>query len=180
MQWVTHHRTGWVLDCLRHPTEAHLVLHRATCAAIKRPASKRTHWTTGKHQKICSLDAEQLQAWAQDQTGHRPADCPECLPQNQVSAETHLTRLDRDILEIVLEVASIHIDEDDGEYRLTIGKAARCLGKTEGQLMPSVARLVADEMLILVGGAPALNFPRRARCSGRLPRPCAPSPITLP
>ncbi len=91
-----------------------------------------------------------------------------------------MTRLDREILEIVLEVASIHLDEDDGEYRLTIGKAARCLGKTEGQLMPSVARLVADEMLILAGGARAPYFPRRARCSCRRPRPCEPSPITLP
>lgn len=55
LHWVTHHRTGFVLDCLRHSTKAQMVLHRATCPQIKRSESKRTHWTTGKRQKGCSL-----------------------------------------------------------------------------------------------------------------------------
>jgi hypothetical protein len=153
LNWATHHRTGFVLDCLRHPTKAHLVLHRATCPEIKRSESKRTHWTTGKHLKGCSLEIEQLKVWAKDQAGHEPTDCAQCLPQQEIESETHLTKLDRDILEIVLEIASIHIDENDDGYSLTVGTVARCLGKTEGQLMPAFARLVDDEMLVMLGNA---------------------------
>lgn len=151
LHWVTHHRTGFVLDCLRHPTKAHLVLHRATCPEIKHSASKRTHWTTGKHQKGCSLDLEQLKIWSKDQAGHEPAYCPECSPQQEIETETHLTKLDRDILEVVLEVASIHIDENDHAYTLTVGMVARCLGKSEGQLTPALFRLVDDGLLVLSG-----------------------------
>ena len=151
LNWVTHHRTGFVLDCLRHPTKAHLILHRATCPAVKRSASKRTHWTTGKHMKGCSLDIEQLKTWGKDQTEHEPTYCSQCSPQHEVVTEAHLTRLDRDILETVLEFASLHIDENDHAYSLTVGMMARCFGKTEGQLMAALARLVDDEMLLLAG-----------------------------
>ncbi|HEX4145940.1 MAG TPA: hypothetical protein VHY91_20735 [Pirellulales bacterium] len=139
------------MDCLRRPTKAHLVLHRATCPEIKRSPSPRTHWTTGKHMKGCSLEVEQLKAWALDQAEHEPTDCARCSPQHEIETEVHLTKLDRDILEIVLEIASIHIDENDDGYRLTVGKVARCLGKTEGQLTPALARLVDDELLVVSG-----------------------------
>ncbi len=153
LNWVTHHRTGFVLDCLRHPTKAHLVLHRATCPEIKHSGSKQTHWTTGKHLKGCSLEIEALKTWGKDQTGHEPTDCARCTPQQAIDAEVHLTKLDRDIIEIVLEIASIHIDENDDAYSLTVGTVARCVGKTAGQLMPALARLVDDKMLVILGKA---------------------------
>lgn len=149
--WVAHHRTGFVLDSLRHPSKRHLVLHRATCPEIKQAASKRTHWTTGKHMKGCSLDIEQLKAWALDLAGHEPADCPHCKPNETILAEPHLTRLDRDILDYVLEIASIHVDEIDFAYSLTVGMVARCLGKTEGQLVAGLERLASDGLLTVPG-----------------------------
>ncbi len=147
LNWVTHHRTGFVLDCLRHPTKAHLVLHRATCADIKQSRSRHTHWTTGKHMKACSLRAEELVDWARDQTEHEPAICPHCSPHEPPASDPHLTRLDRDILDYVLEIASYHMEADDHDYHLTLGMVARCLGKTAGQLMAALGRLVEGEML---------------------------------
>lgn len=151
LNWVTHHRLGFVLDCLRHPTKAHLVLHRATCHEIKRSESKRTHWTTGKHMKGCSLDLEQLQTWAKEQTEHEGSFCPQCTPEQKVEVETHLTKLDRNILDYVLEIASVHMTEDDQSYSLTVGMIARCFRKTEGQLMSALSRLVEDGLLVVVG-----------------------------
>jgi len=153
LNWVLHHRTGFVLDCLRHPTKARLVIHRATCPEIKRSESKRTHWTTGKHAKGCSLDIEQLKAWAKDQTGHEPTYCSQCSPHQEIETQTHLTKLDRDILDVVLEIASIHIDENDQAYALTLGMVARCLAKTEGQLTAALARLIDDGLLVISGKA---------------------------
>lgn len=171
LNWVTHHRTGFVLDCLRHPTKAHLVLHRATCSEVKRADSKRTHWTTGKHMKGCSLDCEQLKAWANDQAGHEPTDCPQCTPQQDVEIEPHLTKMDRDILDFVLEIASVHLDDIDYAYTLTVGMVARALGKTEGQLMAALVRLVGDELLSTTGKAkPGEDLPSRCRV---LPTPKA-------
>ena len=91
LYWVAHHRSAFVLDCLRHPTKAHLVVHRATCPEIKRSESKRTHWTTGKHMKGCAADIQQLTAWAMEQTENEPAFCPLCSPQTAIEIETHLT-----------------------------------------------------------------------------------------
>jgi hypothetical protein len=151
LNWVTHHRTGFVLDCLRHPTKTHLVLHRATCPEIKRSESKRTHWTTGKHMKGCSIDLGQLQTWAKEQTEHDPTFCPQCSPQLIVETEHHLTKLDRDILDFVLEIAAAHMDDDERPYALNVGMVARCLDKTEGQLAAAFGRLVEDGMLSLMG-----------------------------
>ncbi len=151
LNWVTHHRTGFVLDCLRHPTKAHSVLHRATCPDIKHSASKRTHWTTGKHLKGCSLQLAELQAWTKEQTEHEPTFCPQCSPEKEIESEDHLTKLDRHILEFVQEIASVHMAEDDQTYSLTVGMVARCLGKTEGQLKSSMERLIEEGLLIVSG-----------------------------
>lgn len=162
LNWVTHHRAGFVLDCLRHPTKAHLVLHRATCPEIKHSSSKRTHWTTGKHMKGCALDVEQLNVWATDQTEHEAADCPRCTPRQEVEVETHLTKLDHHILEYVLEIASVHVDECDFAYSLTVGMVARCFGKTEGQLMTAFRRLIDDGLLSVMGSVkPSDMLPSR-------------------
>lgn len=152
LNWVTHHRQGFVLDCLRHLTKSHLFVHRATCPAIKHAESKRSHWTTGKHMKGCSLVLEQLITWAKDQTDHEPTFCPDCSPQSGEERETHLTRLDRNILDYVLDIASAHIEDDDSGYSLNIAMIARCFDKSEGQLMAALNRL-SDEGLLIIQGA---------------------------
>lgn len=168
LNWVTHHRTGFVLDCLRHPTKAHLKLHRATCPEIKQSGSKRTHWTTGRHMKGCAVDSAQLQAWALDQVGCEAGACPQCTPDREPAAdephaEMHLTRLDQEILSAVLDIAACHLDDDDHAYALTVGGIGRCLDKTEGQLAAALARLVEGGLLRL-GTALAAGKAPAARC----------------
>ncbi len=150
LSWVTHHRSGFVLDCSRKPSKHHLTLHRATCPSVKHSATKKTHWTTGQHMKACSLDAEELKAWAKEQTSVEPSGCVECLiaPDQQAQEmPLHLTKLDQEILSFVLEVAALHLDEGSGLYWLNIGMVAKCLDKTPGQLSTALGRLVVDGLL---------------------------------
>lgn len=150
LYWVTHHRGGYVLDCHRKPAPAHLVLHRATCPKIKHLEHKKTHWTTGQHMKVCSLDAGPLRAWAVEQADAEPTDCPECfaVPELHPSDEpAHLTKLDKEILDFVLEAATLHLDDNLGAYWLSVGMIAKCFDKTPAQLSAALERLVADGLL---------------------------------
>jgi hypothetical protein len=152
LSWVTHHRHGFVLDCNRKPTKHHLILHRATCPDVKHSASRTTHWTTGHHMKACSLDAEELRVWANDETGAEPNGCVSCLvAQGQPSSDEplHLTKLDHEILSFVLEVAMLHLDQQSGVYWLNVGMVAKCLDKTPAQLNAAVSRLVLDGLLMV-------------------------------
>jgi hypothetical protein len=154
LSWVTHHRAGYVLDTLRNPSKKHGTLHRATCSQTKRADSKRTHWTTGRHMKACSLQLDELVAWFAEQTGAPPADCPQCQPSASATeqdathhSEPHLTKLARDVLSFVLEVATIHLDQPDEAYSLDVGDIARCFGKTPGQLAAVFLQLVDDDLI---------------------------------
>lgn len=150
LAWVTHHRCGFVLDCSRKPSKHHLMLHRATCPSVKHSATKKTHWTTGQHMKACSLDAEELKAWAREQTEAEPSGCVDCLiapDQHGQEMPLHLTKLDQEILSFVLEVAALHLDEGSGPYWLNVGMVAKCLAKTPGQLSAALGRLVVDGLL---------------------------------
>ncbi len=151
LNWVTHHRTGFVLDCLRHPAKGPVVLHRTTCSLIKQSTSQRTHWTLGKHLKGCSLDLDELKTWVREQTEREATYCSQCSPEREVEIEPHLTRLDRDILDYVIDIALSHIDEADHAYSLTVGMVARCLGKSEAQLGAALQRLTAEGLLVLTG-----------------------------
>src|SRR5947207_1006333 len=98
--WVTHHRRGFVLDSHRRPAKHAAVLHRASCSDVKHSQTKKTHWTTGPHLKACSLDADELRAWATQETGSEPTDCPSCLAAEEVHPDDHplhLTKLDKEI-----------------------------------------------------------------------------------
>ena len=100
--------------------------------------------------KACSLDAEELKAWAKEQTGAEPSGCVDCLITPEPHAQEmplHLTKLDQEILSFVLEVASLHLDEGAGAYWLSVGMVAKCLLKTPGQLSEALDRLVDDGML---------------------------------
>jgi hypothetical protein len=129
-----------------------LMLHRAICPEIKRSATKTTHWTTGHHMKACSLNAEELKAWAHEQTGADASGCVSCLVTHELhSADQplHLTKLDQEILSFVLEVAMLHLDEQGGAYWLNVGMVAKCLDKTPAQLSAALSRLVVDGLLIV-------------------------------
>ena len=94
LSWVTHHRSGFVLDCHRKPTKHHLILHRAIRPAIKHSATKTTHWTTGHHMKACSLNADELKTWAHEQTGANASGCVSCLVCSVSLATENSIRID--------------------------------------------------------------------------------------
>lgn len=154
LYWVAHHRTGFVLDCFRKPSKSRLMIHRATCAEIKASTSKHTHWTTGRHMKACSLDVEPLKAWAVEQAGTEAQLCPRCMAAADVpggQAPVHLSHLEKEVLSFVLEVAALHLDDRDAGYLLTVGKTAKCLAKTPGQLNAALCRLAESGLLKVVG-----------------------------
>ncbi len=154
LYWVTHHRNGFVLDCNRKPTKHHLMHHRAICPDIKHSATKTTHWTTGHRMKACSLNAEELKAWAMEHTGVDPSGCVSCLVTDAprpADQPIHLTKLDQEILSFVLEVAMLHLDEKGGAYWLNVGMVAKCLDKTPAQLSAALSRLVVDDLLMVAG-----------------------------
>jgi hypothetical protein len=150
LSWVTHHRKGFVLECNRKPAKHHVMLHRATCPNVKHSATKATHWTAGHHMKACSLDAEELKAWAREQTNAEAGSCVSCLVSPEPHSEDHplhLTKLDKEVLCFVLEIATIHLDDEMGAYWLSVGMVAKCLDKTPAQLSAAFHRLVEDGML---------------------------------
>jgi hypothetical protein len=152
LYWVTHHRSGLVLDCRRNVSKSHLVLHRAICPAIKHSASKKTHWTTNPHMKACSLDAGELRFWAVGQCGDEPDDCTDCFAAPELHPEDHplhLTKLGKEILSFVLEAAALHLDDGVGAYWLSMGMVAKCLDKTPAQLTAAVLRVVDDGLLTI-------------------------------
>lgn len=152
LSWLAHHRGGFVLDCERQPRAGHVTLHRATCAKIKHAETRKTHWTTGRHMKVCSLKDHELIEWATQQTESEPERCADCMVEQPPEEQpVHLTRVDRDVLSFVLEVAALHLDASDDFYALNVGTAARCLGKTPGQLSAAFHRLAADGLLTIVG-----------------------------
>lgn len=163
LSWVSHHHDGFVLDWLRKPTRKRPTLHRATCPEIRRSKSKRTHWTTGRHLKACSLDLEELTDWARAESGAEPVPCGACAPDHAASSEelaaagsedAHLTRLGEDIVDYVLEAAVIHLDLEDDGYSLTVGDVADYVDKTPGQVTPALLRLVTDGYLRVEGEVP--------------------------
>lgn len=166
LSWVVHHRDGFVLDWLRKPTRQRPTLHRATCKRIRVAKSKKTHWTSGRRLKACSLVLEELVDWAQRESGHEPGFCEDCTPRQKRLKESadhgHITRLGREVLDHVVEAAVIHLDNDDADYDLTVQNVAEGLGKTTGQIAGALRRLVQDGYLRLDNaGAEADPHPNR-------------------
>lgn len=155
LNWVTHHRQGFVLDGKRKPTLGHLVVHRATCQEIKSGSSRHTHWTTGSKLKACSLDRAELEAWAIEETGASPKPCPKCdLDQDAAAggeSQIHLSKLASDILEYILEAALIHFEIEHPPYHLTVADIAACFGKTPGQISPVLHRLLEGGFITVQG-----------------------------
>jgi hypothetical protein len=62
LAWLESHPTGFVVHCRRKPTPDYLVLHRATCYHIGRPAGgTKTH---GGFRKVCADTEQDLRDWA--------------------------------------------------------------------------------------------------------------------
>lgn len=161
--WLARHRNGFVVDALRKPTRKQPILHRAACPEIKRciknSNKKKTHWTTGRHVKACSLDAEELRAWVQEEFGADAADCGDCRPElgkhtdglkDDSADHPNLTKLGKEIVDCVLDVAVVRLDGGEAGYTLTLAGIAEFLGKTPAQLTTALLRLMDDEYLEMV------------------------------
>jgi DNA-binding transcriptional ArsR family regulator len=127
-------------------------LHRANCSLVKNASTKRTHWTTGGRFKGCSLDRQELVDWVLHELGQSLERCADCSPETELPAATngdgHLSRLAAEILDYVLESATIHLDEDSAPYVTTIGAVAIGIGKSPRQIEPALKRLFDGGYLI--------------------------------
>ena len=153
LSWLAHHRNGFVLDWLRKPTRKRPKVHRASCAEIKSSPTKKTHWTTGRHLKVCSLDVDEILEWAREESGGDPEWCEACRPADPDAASSspdrHLTKLGKEIVDYVVEAAVIHLDRNDQDYNVTLSDVAQYLDKTPRQVSPGLTRLVEDGYLRL-------------------------------
>lgn len=167
LSWITRHRNGFVLDWLRKPTRKKPTIHRATCAEIRASTGKATHWTTGRHFKACALDLTELVAWAREEAGGEPDCCETCRPAADTGgaapADRHLTKLGKEIVDYVVEVAVIHLDRHDSGYEMTVRDVAECVNKTPAQISPALMRLAEDGFLRLERPAPS-GKPLPAKC----------------
>src|SRR5690349_18093227 len=114
--WVTHHRHGFVIDGRWKKAARHLVLHRATCEAIRMAPGKPSHATTGGKFKACGASFQELISWAEQSANVAPQLCSQCqptvLPTSDAADASHkLSRLSAEILDYVLDVAVIHLDD---------------------------------------------------------------------
>jgi hypothetical protein len=144
--WIARHRDGFVLDWRRQPTRRMPTIHRANCPLIHAARPTRSHWTTGRRLKACSLTIEELVNWAVEESPRGYEYCIQCTPQDQKSSNTpspvrRLTRLGKEILEYILEVTVIHLDRQDSDYQVTVGDLAECFLKTPKQILPVLLRM---------------------------------------
>lgn len=179
LSWVGHHHQGFVLDWLKKPTRKQPVLHRATCERIRKSTGRKTHWTTGRHVKACSLDAEELIAWATYELETSAVPCDECDPLGSPASEEEdrgrLTKLEKQVLDYLLEVAVIHMDQKT-TLVVTVNDVAEYFRKTPGQINATLVHLIEKGYLGMEGtvdlGAPLAHqthlFPR-ARAMRTLP-----------
>jgi hypothetical protein len=165
VSWLSRHRQGYVVDSKRKPAKNYLILHRATCSVIK--PHKRARLTSGAHLKACSLDVEELATWAFEQTGGRVVACSVCQPDveepatGEHQAKHSLTRLGRDILSYVLDLAVMYLDGEERHYHPKVRDIAAYLDKSPGQIMPALQRLIAEGYLACeppaANGAPSAS-----------------------
>jgi hypothetical protein len=99
------------------------------------------------------LDVEELAAWALEETGGGVIACSQCQPDREEPATCEhqanhsLTRLGRDILSYVLDLAVMYLDGEERHYHPKIDDIAVYLAKSPGQIMPALQRLTADGYL---------------------------------
>ena len=80
--------------------------------------------------------------------------CPECQPQQELCpADDHhathrLTRLGRDVLSYVLDLAVMYLDGEENRYGPGVDAIATYLDKTPAQILPAIERLIEDGYLV--------------------------------
>lgn len=178
--WILRHRDGFVLDWKRGARSPAPRLHRARCAELRDAVGRHGHGTTGRRTKACSLAASELRDWANEEIGRPAVACALCAPDAAEPptpvaprAGERPSRLGREILEVVIEAAVIHLDRRDGAYTLAVADVAQALGKTPAQLRGAITRLLAEGHLEtdappgraapLAGGAALYPTPRSLR-----------------
>lgn len=134
------------------------MLHRATCPTVKLSHDHRVHCTTAGRFKACSLDVDELQSWALEQTGKVAIDCEQCQPSKKSADDSpppiHITKLAAQVLDYILESAAIHLDNEPLPYRLTVGDVAACFAKTPGQLAATLSQLTEGGWIEVAGKSP--------------------------
>ena len=79
LAWATEHSSGFVVNADRTLSPNSLMLHRASCSCIGRPAvTGRTR--TANYRKVCAADVDVLVDWCRDDIGTDPARCRHCHP----------------------------------------------------------------------------------------------------
>jgi hypothetical protein len=103
--------------------------------------------------KACAAEKEPLLVWAEQQSGQAASFCEECRPQTADAAaaadDNHLTKLEQEILDYVLEIAVLHLDNPQRQYRFTVQEIADCLDKTPAQVTTPLWHLIEREYLAL-------------------------------
>ncbi len=146
LSWVTHHRHGFVLATSRLPRSG--TLHRANCSQVRAHRTSHRHFTTGKQQKACAIDIDQLTAWFSEHATGKLNYCPDCNPGERQSPEQltppdqHLTKLGREVLSYVLEIAIVSLDDQEVPYSLTFEELAKAFGKSVHQFDPTITALI--------------------------------------
>jgi len=166
-RWLKLHHDAVVVEHLRRRGKPLLVVHGASCDRLNKPARRsRDRWL------ICSAEPEEALKWCGDHFSAEPVNCDACG--GRVSAAPsapHLSRLARDVLDYVLDVAVIHLEPEAKPYRLTIADIAQCLQKTAGRLAAPL-RTLQDAGLITIAAVP--------RHRGEIVYPTADALRTLP
>jgi len=177
--WLVHHRNGYALEGMRNRKAMRLIMHAAACPQL-RDAVHHGRATTHRRWIACSLREDELTSWCADEYFTAPPRCEICLPSTSPLAsdvETrHLTRLARDVLDYVLDVAVIHLDPEARPYRLTISDVAHCLQKTPGRLGAAFEQLIGAELIVVDDS----SAPRRMKPENRGVYPTSAALRTLP
>lgn len=150
--WLARHHQGFVVDALRRPTRKQPLLHRAACADLKTRSNSKQHSTTGRRVKACAEESAALIDWATAEYDRSPQTCEVCRPLEAMPIDSaparKLSKLGREVMDYVVEVALIHLDQGNA-LRLSVGEIAAYLGKSPLRIAPAVLQLVQSGLLRL-------------------------------
>jgi len=147
-KWLARRSQASAVERMRNRTVKRLRVHAAGCSRLKN-LLRRNSATTGDRWTACGLDRSELAAWCVNEYGTEPDPCPTCAAAESPHESHHLTRLGRDILDYVLDVAIIHLESDARPYHLTVADVAQCLRKTPRQLKSMFDQLIEEGYLTI-------------------------------
>jgi hypothetical protein len=150
--WLARRSQAWAVEGMRNRSPKRLLLHAAGCSRLKNVLRRNAATTHGRW-TACALERSQLTAWCASEYDTEPTPCPTCSAVEAPPESHHLTRLGRDVLDFVLDVAVIHLEPDARPYHLTVADVAQCLRKTSRQLSATFQRLI-EEGYLTIGPSP--------------------------